>query len=394
MAAAAPQPELRTLDVREPQIIRHYPLDAGGFFWHHRVLLEKCSAGVGIGLSPDGDLERIDLSVTEHITLDRRALFPRPQAPFVYAFDEITRAELEMHRRRAKVMNNLFNDATLQEVDSYEWLVADTSREDFGEKVSDEVVDQGVTLHDSALVEIEGEEVYAVRVAISKKDDWMKSKEESKGDPRLLGYFNDGQGRRFLEFGEAIDLMGEKTFDDWPLTGPRACLEFLKSVRSSSTDLITYHLQWSRNSGVSQYAAALFEHRALCDCLKSLIQVDQVDVSSLLGAEFMVRRLVQIETAVSRNPASPDYSGLELLMESGVGSTGEARVVKFQEWVAARLKEKAQVQKQARLYREEFGRRRPEGEENPPGKGRGRGKGKAKNKARGSGEAAPAGAAQ
>ena len=381
--------EPRSLDLKEPQILRHYPLDAGGFFWHHRILLEKTSPGNWIGLTPDGELERIDLNVVQHIALDRRARFPAAQAPFVYAFDDLSRGELEAYKRRARVMCNLFNEASMQEVDNYEWLIADVSRSDFGQRVADEEIDQGVSIRDSALVEIGGDEVYVVRVALSKKDEWLKSKEETKGDPRVLGFFTDSQGRRFLDFSQAIDLMNEFAFEDWPLSGPRAVLEFLKSVREGSADLVGYHLQWSRNSGISQYSAALFEHRVICDSLKAFITVDQIDPSSLLGVEYLVRRLIQIETAVSRNPSAPDYSGLEVIMEGGIGPAGEARVVKFQEWIAARLKEKAQVQKQSRLFREEFGKKRSDGDggDQPP-KGRGRGRGRAKSSARGGGSTA------
>ena len=211
----------------------------------------------------------------------------------------------------------------------------------------------------------------------------MRSREESKGDARLLGHYTDGQGRRYLDFSEAIDMMTEAKYEDWPLTGPRACLEVLKSVRSGASDLVGYHLQWAHSSGISSYAAALFEHRTLCDCLKNFIQIDQVDPSSLLGTEYMVRRIIQIEPAVNRNPASPDYSGLEVIMESGIGSTGEARAVKFQEWVGALLKDRAQVQKQARLYKEEFGRRRADSDQPSSAQAKSKGKGKGKAKARG-----------
>eukprot|EP00435_Cladocopium_sp_Y103_P025170 s756_g6.t1 len=332
---------------------------------------EDCSPQRAIA-GPGPDSVQLKAIGVEHIALDRKALFPRAQAPYVYAFDDLSRAELEMYRRRAKIMNNLFNDASLEEVDSYEWLVADVTRADFGEKVSDEAIDEGVILRDSALVEIEGEEVYVVRINVAKKEEWMKSREQSKGDPRLLGHHTDGQGRRHLDFRDAIDLMTQTEFDDWPLSGPRACLEFLKSVRSGSTDLITYHLHWSRNSGVSSFGAAVFEHRTLCDCLKSFIQVDQIDVSSLLGAEYMVRRLIQIETAVTRNPQAPDYSGLDVIMESGIGYSGEARALKFQEWVGTRLKERAQVQKNARLYKEEFGKKQTGADGGGNQRGRGR----------------------
>ena len=85
-------------------------------------------------------------------------------------------------------------------------------------------------------------------------------------------------------------------------------------------------------------------------------------------------------------------------MEQPIGAGGEASVLKFSEWLGSRLKEKAQVQKQARLYREEFSRRRGVGSEEgggekggPKGGGRGnRPKAKAKNAAAPSGAAASA----
>ena len=66
----------RTLDLKDPQVLLHFPNDAGGFFWHHRVLLEKIGPGVWIGVTPDGDIERIDLNIRRYVPLDRRADFP------------------------------------------------------------------------------------------------------------------------------------------------------------------------------------------------------------------------------------------------------------------------------------------------------------------------------
>lgn len=162
-------------------------------------------------------------------------------------------------------------------------------------------------------------------------------------------------------------MMTELENADWPLTGPRVCLELLKSIRDGSNDLVGYHLQWSRNSGILQYSAALFEHRNICDCLKAFISTDQIDPTAFLGCEYLCCRLVQIETAVGRNPASPDYSGLE--------------TTRFTEWISTKLEEHAQIQKQARLFKEEFERKRDIGEPGggePRGRRRGRGAGRAK----------------
>ena len=206
-----------------------------GDYWHHRVLLEKTGPGVWIGVSPDGDIERIDLNVTAHIPLERRADFPGPQAPYVYAFDPISKSELDSYHRRAKVMANLFNDAGEAEVDAFEWLIADTSRVDFGSVVSDELVDdEGVILRHSALVDLGGEEVHFKRVAVTDKAAWILSREATKGDLRLLGDFRDGQGKRFLEFRDGVTKMRNSKMDDWPLAGPRAVLEFLSAVREGA----------------------------------------------------------------------------------------------------------------------------------------------------------------
>ena len=49
--------------------------------------------------------------------------------------------------------------------------------------------------------------------------------------------------------------------EDWPIAGPRAALEFLKAIREGATDITTYHMNWALSSGVSQFSAAVHEHR-------------------------------------------------------------------------------------------------------------------------------------
>ena len=67
-----------------------------------------------------------------------------------------------------------------------------------------------------------------------------------------------------------------------------------------------------------------------------------------------MRRIIQIEIAVSRAPSAPDFSGLDLLMESPIADTGKATTKAVTTWLTERLKEQAGIQKQARLYREEM----------------------------------------
>eukprot|EP00435_Cladocopium_sp_Y103_P063995 s293_g25.t1 len=247
-------------------------------------------------------------------------------------------------------MNNLFNDSAVEEVEGMQWLVADPSRPDFGQVVEPEAVDEGVVMRDTGIIEKDGEEVFCEA------------------------------GTRHLDLHKAIDLMKPIKMEDWPLAGPKAAPEFLKAVRSGATDLVGYHLQWAQHSGISPYAASKHEHRCLMDTLKALICYDQFDASNSLGIEVLVRRVIQIETATARSPHNPDFSGLELIMEQPIGAGGEAQTLKFSEWVGTRLKEKATIQKQARLYKEEFSKGKGGAGSEDGAKGKGKGKPKAKAK--------------
>ena len=82
--------------------------------------------------------------------------------------------------------------------------------------------------------------------------------------------------------------------------------------------------------------------------------IDQIDISNRSFAEDLVRRVIQIEVAVSRNLAQPDYSGLEELLESPVDATGKASASSVEHWLADLLKSKAQIHKRTGLYKEEF----------------------------------------
>lgn len=139
--------------------------------------------------------------------------------------------------------------------------------------------------------------------------------------------------------------------EDWCFSGPRAVREFLQSIYESGTDLGGYHLQWVKNSSVNQHTSVCHEHRNLLECLRLAITRDQIDPTCLMSMEMLVRRTIQLEMAVSRNANSPDYSGLEILLENPLTESGAASTRRLDEWVTGRLKERAQIAKS--LYKEE-----------------------------------------
>ena len=55
-------------------------------------------------------------------------IFPSAQAPYVYAFDDLSRADLERHRRRTVTMANLLNEG-FEVSDVYDYRLGCLSHE-------------------------------------------------------------------------------------------------------------------------------------------------------------------------------------------------------------------------------------------------------------------------
>ena len=346
----------RTLDISDIQILRHFPRDAGGMFWHQRVLLRKVGQGIWIGLSPDMDREVLNLNKITYKLLERNSAFPADIVAEVYGFDPLSRGDLEKEKRLAKLQGSLLDDADPEEVVALIWICSDPTSEKFGTEVSANEMRDAVTLGHLGSCEVGDSLEPIAQMAASEVPAFKERKQSYLSDIRLLGDHRNAQGKRYLRFEKGLEMLRETAFKDWPFTGPRAVLEFLTSVREGSGNLMSYHLQWSSASGVNQFGAAAHEHKCLCEVLRKAIEVDQLDISNLTSFEEAVRRIIQIEVAVARNPQQPDYSGLDELLESPVGSQGQASTTKVTHWLTDRLKDKANIQKQARLFREECGR--------------------------------------
>ena len=112
-------------------------------------------------------------------------------------------------------------------------------------------------------------------------------------------------------------------------------------------------MQWCRKSGISEKSAAAREHRYLSVVLRLLLSFDQVDASNSAAAEFVSRRLLQIEAATRRNPRQPDFEGLDGILDTALDERGAAIVPNFSEWIGKQQQSEAAVLKAGRLWREE-----------------------------------------
>lgn len=342
-----------TLDVADPQVLVHFP-DDPHLTQHHRLLLCKLSPGRWIAATPDHDLEVLDLNAHRHTVLGRRCAFPDNLFDDVYAFDPISKNDLEGLRRRAKTMMVVLGDGAVEEIGRRVWLFSDPSSTKLGMTVPDDDLRHAMTLGNRGLVEVDGCIEAIEEVPIDKAKDFKDEKKGSLGDLRTLGHHVDNQNVRFISLTDAFPLMRETAMPDWTFEGPRAVKEFLGSVIQGTADLTSYHLQWLQHSGVNPRSSIGYEHKYLIECLRLSICRDQLDPTNLLGLELLTRRIVQLEVAVARNSAAPDFSGLDMLMESPISQSGTASTRALDTWLTSRLKEKASIQKHTRLYREEM----------------------------------------
>lgn len=339
-----------SLDVPEIQVLVNYPADADGMYWHHRILLHRVGGGDWITLTPDHEFQRHDLSTQAHRVLERHAPFPSDISDEVYAHDPIARGVLQAFKRQSQIMAAVLGEGAVDELDTVAWVIADAAHKDFGAVVDANLMNTPatcLTFASRGVVVREGEEIFVERINLKDLESWKNEKGKELGDVRLLA------GKRRLDLSAAVALMHEGKDPEFPVTGVRAAREFHDSVAYGPGNFLSYHSEWMRLSGVSNRNAAAHVHRNLCEVLRLMRSYDQIDCSSLAAGETLCRWLIQTEMAVERSPGQPDYQGLDIVAGTATMPDGRASTSKFQEWVSSRLKERAAIWKQDRLYRQE-----------------------------------------
>lgn len=263
----ADQQEL-TLDVAEPQVLLHFGQDPNGLTKRHRLLLLRLSPGRWTASSPDFELEVLDLNGRRHRVLTRKSPFPADIRDAVYAFDPISRLELEGLKREAKAMAVVLGDQEVEDVAAMVWVYADPASTLVGKLVPEDRLGGAVTLGDRGLVETNGKVEVIEEILVDQQDAFVEQKRGTLGDLRLIGQHMDAGDRRFIMFKDAFPLLRQSDFKDWQFKGPRAVRKFLGSIHESGTDLGSYHLQWAKNSGVNAHTGACHEHRNLIEVLR------------------------------------------------------------------------------------------------------------------------------
>ena len=355
-------PKIKTLDISELQLLIQFPEDDDGLYWHHRIGLLRLSGDRWVMLTPDHEFEVHDFKETSpgcenYKLLSRNTDFPASIYKEVYAHDPISDDDLRRFKKEARAYKILLGDEGPVEEREKVWVICDTRDSHFGKAIPEDKLDDdgepGVCDEDKGVVLWDGAHRFCEQVAKDDVDSLVLSWKPGAGDSRILPVLKDGGGKRNRSLREAVGAYSEHDIEDWPHSGPRAFLEFSRSVSASADSWVVYHSEWIRNSGVGAGTAPAHEHRILCEYMRLSHQVDQINGPNLAGTELLTRRMVQIEMAVERCPRSPDYAGLGCILAGPTSESGAAITRDFTEWVSNKQKERAGVLKQQRLIRDE-----------------------------------------
>ena len=120
-----------TLDIDLKQIFVQYDEDEN-FTWHHRVLMKRIEGTSWVVLTPDLEVEVLDLAGRQVLPLRRRAPFPAAQINDAYIFDPIVPGDLDHAKREATMLAALYADIDAEE---WEWVVSEQGHNRFGEVV-------------------------------------------------------------------------------------------------------------------------------------------------------------------------------------------------------------------------------------------------------------------
>ncbi|CAK0844871.1 unnamed protein product [Prorocentrum cordatum] len=357
---ATPAAMARALDTPFSQCLVRYE-DDENFQWHHRVLLVQGDAQKWIWLTPDGEVAFVDLATFRVLALRRSGPFPARHAGNIYAFDEVAAEDMQGYLEEARALGTIlgFDLAGVVGLPGDKWYVSDPTSSHFGEEVPPQVLANEEVLvrrGDVGLVRLDDVWIHAIKVSEGQNfDTYLARARGGAGrDPRVVGDERDQDGGRYIDFRDSVRRMKEATIPGWPLQGRRATREAVLSLRDGGQgNWEEHHTTWLRRSGVAERGNVAREHHMICASLRMMQQFDQLDLFNIAGAEYLVRRLKQLESATRKNPRAPDFEGLDLILDTGVDDTGGMVLPEFDGWVGDQARARAQTMKANRQWQEE-----------------------------------------
>ena len=170
-------------------------------------------------------------------------------------------------------------------------------------------------------------------------------------DARVLPIRYAANGKRGREYVEAVELLQEVAWPDWPLSGPRTARWFCRFIKETNQIPKNRTSQWMRLHSIAEGDRVKYEHGLLCDIIELAVVYDQLDISSLASFELATRRVQMLEEAYAANPKQPRVDSHFHFM--GQGRRASAVAPSLVAHVASELRDEAAVAKERRKAREE-----------------------------------------
>ena len=359
---------IRALDAPVMQALLYYPGDANGFFWHGRLLLVPSGEDDGRWIcgTPDFDVELIDTSDFYIYPLVRDQEIPAEIVRETYFFDHPEPGRIDEMMRIAKGQARIlgFGGTPTGEGEG-EWRFAGPSSELFGEIVPEEALTDeefAVVKRDDegagfglVLVDIDGKDIWQFMHQVTADDveNWkLRLATSGRGDVRVLPLELIRKKPFRTEIDAVRQWLREKPAH-YSYLGPRAVPEWFDSLTAAGQSLVQHHQDFIKRSGLPEKGGISKEHSVHTEVLRIAMTQDQLQLPQLACFEYIVRRTIMIEIAVSRDSQSPDWEGLDMMLSTTLTDAGAVDVQKFNTWVSGVQKDHAVVMKQGRLLREE-----------------------------------------
>ena len=224
-----------SLDIEDTQVLVHYESDRVPY--HHRILVRRLEGSRWIWITPDYDVQVVDVSSVDLYSMGRAERFPddcRPAYSFARPVDEaeLGRARLEA-KRVADIMGPPPPPAQLTSGSESRWLYADVASEQFGEPIEEAALLPGSELVVKSSMglwrSVDGDDEsceFVERVGRKDEVEWKVEKRAGPGrDPRLASFPESSTGVVVLR--EQLGKFKEVEVAKWPFKGPRAITELL-----------------------------------------------------------------------------------------------------------------------------------------------------------------------
>ena len=176
------------------------------------------------------------------------------------------------------------------------------------------------------------------------------------GDLRTLPCKYDHNGHRSRDFSEAVQLLEEVQFDDFPIKGPRTVAWCLRFMLSNGGTPRGWHTKWRSEGRLLATDGGVQTHDGACQLLEVMCCYDQLNVGNLACAELVCRQLQLTEERWRERFTSADSADSESNLHLYLGGASRGNLCispMLQEWIADELRKESAVSKERRKAREE-----------------------------------------